>query len=119
MDQKRRKILQAIAHCLRSSGFYVGTATSEAAAIELLHSPDGPFDAVVAVLSGRLRVSPRIFNEIDRLNLPVRKVVQVAGSNQDELDSAFLAEADLVLGSDTPASEFAGKLHDLLQRGKS
>lgn len=113
------KILQAIAHCLRSSGFYVGTATSEAAAIELLHSPDGPFDAVVAVLSGRLRVSPRIFNEIDRLNLPVRKVVQVAGSNQDELDSAFLAEADLVLGSDTPASEFAGKLHDLLQRGKS
>ena len=110
------KMLDPIASSLRMSGFYVATAVTEPGAIELLHSPDGPFDAVLAVLNGRTRISPRIFNEIDRLSLPVKKVVQVAGCNEDEHDSAFLEAADLVMGSDVPASEIAARLRAVLNR---
>ena len=113
------KMLHAIASSLRMSDFYVATAVTEPGAIELLHSADGPFDAVLAVLNGRTRISPRIFNEIDRLKLPVKKVVQVAGCNVDEHDSAFLHAADLVISSDVPASEIAAKLRAVLNRPRT
>lgn len=108
------KMLESSARCLRESGFYVATASSEPAAVELLHSPDYQFDAVMAVVNGRTRVSSRLFNEISRMNLPVKKVVQISGSNQDDHDSGFLRLADLVIGSDVPAGDIAARLGDLL-----
>jgi nitrogen-specific signal transduction histidine kinase len=108
--------LDATAQCLRESGFYVATAHSERSAVELLHSPDYQFDAVMALVNGQSRLSPRLFNEIGRLKLPIKKVVQIYGSNEDEHDRALLRQADLVIGSDIPAGEIASKLRDVLSR---
>ena len=108
--------LAPTAQCLRENGFYVSTAQSERAAVELLHSPDYQFDAIMALVNGKNRLSPRLFNEIARLKLPMKKIVQIYGLNQDEHDSALLERADLVIGSDTPAVEIAGKLLEALSR---
>jgi signal transduction histidine kinase len=108
--------LAPTAQCLRENGFYVATAESERAAVELLHSPDYQFDAVMALVNGHNRLSSRLFNEIGRLKLPMKKVVQIYGSNQDEHDTALLERADLVIGSEIPAGEIATKLREALSR---
>ncbi len=110
------KNLDPTAQCLRENGFYVATAHSERSAVELLHSPDYQFDAVMALVNGHHRLSPRLFNEIGRLKLPIKKIVQIYGSNQDEHDAALLDRADLVIGSDVPAGEIATKLRETLSR---
>jgi signal transduction histidine kinase len=110
------KNLDATAQCLRENGFYVATASSERMAVELLHSPDYQFDAVMAVVNGHNRLSARLFNEIGRLKLPIKKVVQIYGSNEDEHDQGLLDKADMVIGSDIPAGEIAGKLREALTR---
>jgi hypothetical protein len=110
------KNLEATAQCLRENGFYVATAGSERTAVELLHSPDYHFDAVMAVVNGHNRLSPRLFNEIGRLKLPIKKIVQIHGSNEDEYDKALLEKADMVIGSDIPAGEIAGKLREVIAR---
>jgi signal transduction histidine kinase len=110
------KNLDATAQCLRESGFYVATAPNERNAVELLHSPDYQFDAVMAVVNGHNRLSPRLFNEIGRLKLPIKKVVQIHGCNEDEHDKALLEKADMVIGSDVPASEIANKLREVISR---
>ncbi len=108
--------LDPTAQCLRENGFYVATAQSERSAVELLHSPDYQFDAVMALVNGQNRLSPRLFNEIGRLKLPMKKVVQIYGSNEDEYDTALLDRADLVIGSDVPAGEIASRLREVLSR---
>ncbi len=108
------KALEPTAQCLRECGFYVATAGSERLAVELLHSPEYQFDAVMAVLNGQSRLTPRIFNEINRLKLPIKTIVQICGSNEDEHDSAILERANLVLGSDVPPVEIAARLRDVL-----
>ncbi|HEV8541908.1 MAG TPA: ATP-binding protein [Verrucomicrobiae bacterium] len=110
------KSLDETAQCLRENGFYVATASSERNAVELLHSPDYQFDAVMALMNGHNRVSPRLFNEIGRLKLPIKKVVQIYGSNEDEHDRAVLKQADLVIGSEIPAGEIASRLREVLSR---
>lgn len=108
--------LDPTAQCLRENGFYVATAHNERTAVELLHSPDYQFDAVMALVNGQNRLSPRLFNEIGRLKLPMKKVVQIYGSNQDDHDPALLDRADLVIGSDVPATEIAVRLREVLSR---
>ena len=110
------KNVEATAQCLRENGFYVATAVSERLAVELLHSPDYQFDAVMAVVNGQNRLSPRLFNEIGRLKLPIKKVVQIYGSNEDDHDKALLEKADMVIGSDIPAGEIANKLREVIAR---
>ena len=110
------KNLNATAQCLRENGFYVATAESERTAVELLHSPDYQFDAVMALVNGVNRVSPRLFNEIGRLKLPIKKVVQIYGSNVDEFDQNLLEAADLVIGAEVPGGEIASKLREALSR---
>jgi hypothetical protein len=110
------KNLDETAQCLRENGFYVATAGSERAAVELLHSPDYQFDAVMAMVNGQNRISPRLFNEIGRLKLPIKKVVQIYGSNVDEHDRNLLEAADMVIGSEIPAGEIACKLREVLSR---
>ena len=110
------KNVEATAQCLRENGFYVATAVSERLAVELLHSPDYQFDAVMAVVNGQNRLSPRLFNEIGRLKLPIKKVVQIHGSNEDDHDKALLEKADMVIGSDIPAGEIANKLREVIAR---
>lgn len=110
------KNLDKTAQCLRENGFYVATACNERAAVELLHSPDYQFDAVMAVVNGQNRLSPRLFNEIGRLKLPIKKVVQIYGSNEDEHDPGLLDKADMVIGSSVPEGEIAMKLREVLSR---
>lgn len=108
--------LDPTAQCLRENGFYVATAQSERAAVELLHSPDYQFDILMALVNGKNRLSPRLFNEISRLKLPMKKVVQIYGSNQDEHDTALLDRADLIIGADVPEGEIAPRLREVLSR---
>ncbi|HEX7860773.1 MAG TPA: ATP-binding protein [Verrucomicrobiae bacterium] len=110
------KSLEPTAQMLRENGFYVATAASERSAVELLHSPDYQFDAVMALVNGQNRLSSRLFNEIGRMKLPIKKVVQIHGCNEDEYDKALLEKADMIIGSDVPAGEIAGKLRDVISR---
>ncbi|MGN6386522.1 MAG: ATP-binding protein [Verrucomicrobiota bacterium] len=110
------KALEPTAQCLRECGFYVATASSERAAVELLHSPEYQFDAVMTILNGQTRLTPRIFNEISRLKLPIKTIVQIAGSNEDELDGALLERASLVIGSEVPPLEIASRLREVIFR---
>lgn len=110
------KTLDQAAQSLRESGFYVATAASERSAIELLHAPDYHFDAVLALVNGKNRVSSRLFNEISRMKVPIKKIVQIYGSNEDEHDTGLLERADFVIRSDLPANEIAAKVREVLSR---
>lgn len=108
--------LSESAQSLRESGFYVATASTERSAIELLHAPDYQFDAVMALVNGQNRISSRLFNEISRMKLPIKKIVQIYGSNEDEHDTSLLERADFVIRSDIPTNEIAAKVREVLSR---
>lgn len=110
------KNLAEAAQSLRESGFYVATAASERGAIELLHAPDYHFDAVLALVNGQNRISSRLFNEISRMKMPMKKIVQIYGSNEDEHDTGLLERADFVIRPEIPSSEIPAKVREVLSR---
>jgi signal transduction histidine kinase len=110
------KNLEVAARSLRESGFYVATVASERGAIELLHAPDYQFDAVMALVNGQGRRALQLFNEISRLKLPIKKIVQIYGSNEDEQDTTLLERADFVISPHIPPSAIAAKVREVLAR---
>lgn len=103
---------QAIAQ-LREQGLYVAPAHSEAEALELLHSPYFQFTALLLLCTETGRPYGHLL-ERARSATPPLKVLCLVACNQDELDTAFLDRADLVLPADLPAPEWHARLRRLL-----
>ena len=105
---------ERMARFLREQGYYVVAASCRERALELLHSPEYQFSGVVALAGSGDTELAELFGVIRRERLPVRTILHVTGCHQDEMDTQFLALADVVLGQDHNAPEFLNRLGDVL-----
>ncbi len=105
------KTLSRIAEQLRENGYYVVSATSEAAALESLHSPNFQFTGLLLICDGGSSQRLPLFDRVRAEQLPL-KTFCLVNCNQDELDTIFLQKVDAVL-------PFGTAIPDLLARLKS
>lgn len=110
---------ERMARFLREQGYYVVAAGSRERAVELLHSPDYQFSGVVALAGSGDGGLAELFGVIRRERLPVRTILHVTGCQQDEMDTQFLALADVVVGQDQNAPEFLNRLRTILDPSPS
>ncbi|MCS7090586.1 MAG: ATP-binding protein [Verrucomicrobiota bacterium] len=106
-------VLEQVIAQLREQGLYVAPAHSEAEALELLHSPYFQFTALLLLCTETGHPYGRLLERIRCSQTPL-KVLCLAACNQDELDTAFLERADLVLPADVPVAEWQASLRRLL-----
>jgi PAS domain S-box-containing protein len=106
----RGQALDATAEFLRHNGFYVVLATHPSAALDYLRSPHYQFAGVMLQTTAQC---PEFFADIKNEKLSVKTILQVIGCNPDELDTALLQGADLVLAADAPGNQLAAKIRSL------
>ena len=105
------KTLGSVAEQLRENGYYVVSATSEAAALESLHSPNFQFTGLLLICEGGPNERLPLFDRVRAEQMPI-KTFCLVHCNQDEMDTVFLQKVDAVL-------PFGTAIPDLLARLKS
>jgi len=106
----QERIAEPNARFLRECGYYTVVAASTERAGELLNSPDYQFDGVMTMLSPEDMSPAAMFEKMGSNCAGLKKILQIVGCNQDELDTQMLACADLVLTSDIPEPDMINKL---------
>ena len=103
--------LESTAAFLRQAGFEVSVAAGPERALAQLRAPQRPFAAVLAQTTAK---SLELFSEIAKAKLPVKRILQVVGRNQDEVETAWLRSADLVVGEHANGPELISRIRSLL-----
>jgi signal transduction histidine kinase len=109
--------LDKMAEFLRRSGYFIVTEDSEERAMAMLDSPDYEFAAVIVQAGSDPVTGFNLLNEVRNRKLPMKRVIQIAGRNQDELDNRLLRQADAVLSPDIPEREILDRLSQLFDVG--
>jgi len=81
----------------------------------MLLSPDYLFSGVMLLAAAEPVLSSTLFREIERYRMPVKIILQIVGSNQDELDTQILKRLDLLIPPDLGAHEILAKLNAIFQ----
>jgi len=105
--------LAGIAERLRENGYYVVSATSDAAALESLHSPNFQFTGLLLICEGGSGQRLPLFDRVRAEQMPV-KTLCLVNCNQDEVDSLFLQKVDAVLPFGTPIPDLLARLKSVL-----
>lgn len=103
-------IAEPSARFLREQGFYTVVAQAPERAAELLNSPDYQFDALLGILSPDDFTPAAMLDRLAGQSHKLKKILQIVGCNQDEIDTQILARADLVLPTDISEPEMISKL---------
>jgi signal transduction histidine kinase len=103
--------LDSTGQFLRQAGFSVVVATDHATALEYLQAPFYHFAAALMQTSAQ---SVTFLADIKKARLSVKTILHVIGCNQDELDTALLESADLIIPADSPGNEMVAKIRDAL-----
>ena len=106
--------LDSTAELLRQSGYYVVVPRPGESASDLLNSPDFEFSAVMVLIRRRTPDTIEILNAVREQRLPFKTIVQVIGCDQDELESRFLSQVDLVIPPGLPEQKILRKIGALL-----
>ncbi len=110
------RVAEPCAKFLRENGYYIVASPSGERALALLNSPDYQFDAIIGIVSPEDSSAALMFEEIGGAFSRLKKILQIVGCNQDELDTHTLSRADLILSTDTPEPEIITKLAAALAR---
>lgn len=104
--------LAGTAEFLRQQGFQVVSAPEHAD--EVVASSDHHFDALFVLMEPRDTQFLPLIQQVRKQRLPLRVIVQTVGCNPDELDTGFLAQADLVIPADLSQESILKKLAEVL-----
>jgi PAS domain S-box-containing protein len=107
------ELLDRTAELLRANNHHVVVATSVESAIVTLGSDDYQFSGVMFLVERNDPALQSLVAEARQRRLKV--IVQLAGCNQDSLDSQFIQAADLSLGIELPESERLARLRAVFQ----
>jgi DNA-binding NarL/FixJ family response regulator len=108
------RLIEGTAELLRANGYYVVSATSAGAATDRLGSADCQFSAVF-VLAEANDTSFQSWLRDVRAQWPhMKRIVQMAGCDSDDLPGELRALADLVVTSDLQPSAILQRLQDVL-----
>jgi signal transduction histidine kinase len=112
------QVADPCAKFLREHGFYTVVTAPGERAVELLNSPDYQFDGVMGILTAEDMKPADIFDRMTGRNANLRKILQVVGCNQDELDHQILIRADVVITPDISGPDMISKLTNALANSK-
>jgi len=107
------KLVEGSAEVLRLWGFTVSTAAGFTEALDACADAARPPHGIFLLLE---RPDAGLGSFMDTLSRDVssaRRILQIVGFNQDELESAVLAAADLTITVDTPAESIHRQLRQL------
>lgn len=111
--------LDGVIELLREDGFYVMGVTSDAAALEALHSADYHFDGLLLLGTNEwaegLALLPRLRTE----NLPVKIFLSLVGSNEDEVQARLREGISATFPQDLSPQELMTRLKTALRRHES
>jgi PAS domain S-box-containing protein len=107
------KLLENTAEFLRLNGYYVVLSSSKDDAAEKLHSLDYQFTGIMALVESHDFSLSSFIHEVRTQRLPVKTILQIVGCNQDEMDTQFLRQADLIISPDMPEDDILEKMHSL------
>jgi two-component system, cell cycle sensor histidine kinase and response regulator CckA len=110
------QVAEPCAKFLREHGFYTVVTAPGDRAVELLNSPDYQFDGVMGILTAEDMTPADIFDRLAGRNANLRKILQVVGCNQDELDHQILIRADVVITPDISGPDMISKLTNSLAK---
>jgi CheY-like chemotaxis protein len=105
---------QAAAELLRQNGYSVVTAVSAEQAREMLTSVVARFAGVLLICGQESGWVGELLNWMRANRQHEKTILHVAGRNLDEMDTAFLNRADLVINEDLRAAETLERLQRLL-----
>jgi hypothetical protein len=111
-------VAESCAKFLREQGFYTVVTPPGDRAAELLNSPDYQFDGVMGVITAEDLTPAEIFDRLTGRNANLRKILQVVGCNQDELDHQVLIRADVIITPDVSQPDMVHKLTTALSGNK-
>lgn len=108
------RVAEPCAKFLREHGYYTIVSDNGERALELINSPDYQFNGLLGIVSPEDAWPAQMFDKLGGVNAKLKKILQIVGCNQDELDTTMLLRADLVLTGDTPEPEMINKLANAL-----
>ena len=111
---QRGKSMESMAEFLRLHGYLVVTATENAE--DLLRSNEHNFDGLWLQVEAKDLGVLSLVGIVRREKLPIKSVVQIVGCNQDELETAFLQKADLILTAEMSEESVLDQLSRLFQQ---
>jgi hypothetical protein len=114
----QERVAEPCAKFLREHSFYTVVAAPGERALELLNSPDYQFDGVMGIITIEDTTAVEIFDRLAGSNVNSRKILQIVGCNQDELDHQILMRADLVITPDISEPDMINKLTTALAASK-
>jgi sugar/nucleoside kinase (ribokinase family) len=83
---------------------------------DLLESVDYQFAGLFALVEPDDATVPAIINEARSRKQRIKLVLKFAGCSPDEVNSQWLADADLVLGNDAPETDVLAGLKKLFEQ---
>lgn len=98
---------------LRRSGYGVVTATSEQAAIQTLSAGEYHYAGVLVQVTAGFFVPEALFESVRRSTEKPQLILHVVGCNQDEIQSRWLNEADLILSQDVATDEWLTQVNGI------
>jgi signal transduction histidine kinase len=104
------EMLDKTAELLRSHNYYIVVAASSENLGELLQSSDYQFAGVLLLAEAHDPALHSLLREVRQEKKDLRVVVKTAGCNQDDLDSQFLNNVDLLLNPDLSEADMLLKL---------
>jgi two-component system cell cycle sensor histidine kinase/response regulator CckA len=119
---KRRSLLllgppgkgrDSTAEFLRLNGYHVVAADAQPGALDLLHAPEYQFEGILVQVEANDLDSLSLAANVRKQKLPVKTILQIVGCNQDEFETQFLLNVDLILSSDMSQEAILEKLRSL------
>jgi len=98
------------AELLRSHNFHVVAAEASESLRDLLQSSDYQFAGVLLFAEPNDPGLRSLLDEVRQQNKHIKVALKLAGCNQDDLQTQFLSNIDLVLGSDLPEADFLARV---------
>lgn len=112
------RVLSATAEFLRVHGYHVLMAETRDKVADLLQTFDYPLQAAFVLVDASDRDLASILPLMRNPKRPLKIILQIAGCNQDELESHLLRQADLVLTSDLTDQDIVRKLKSVLEESE-
>lgn len=107
------KLTESSADVLRLWGFSVSTALSASEARQRLASAVHPLDGIVVLVEHHDPELRPLLEDLRRDAPAARLVLQIAGCNQDELETGLLVTADLIITADMSSEIILRQLRNL------
>ena len=84
--------------------------------MEFLSSPDYQFSGVIFSAAAGLGFARSLLERMRKEKIAVKTILHLAGINEDEIQTDFLLQVDLVINQDQALSEALGRLKEILDQ---